>query len=553
LRETKREPTATQAMTVWATPDRLDTAHLSRVFGSEGPDVIILEEAQTITATSYAFRPSMLGIKEILVRFPKALFVAAAPARGAELRPLLGKALGIKAFTAKKSPSLAIIVEQTWLGSDGPILRVERDPEAALDAVIGPLPRPALVLCGTPAEADEVYAELESAQVPVHRVHSGLPAAERARELVHFALPGRRAVMVAVSSFGPSSGLSGAEAAGVPEGFGHGYSRQDLRTIVHLCAPCSLDQYVKELSMLSFAPRRRVVEAVESFEDGGEEELDETSPSFSETTSKGSSPSDVPRSFALMLFDPEHLADNLALLEKKRPTRELLKSIATVLLGSAPGALVPRTRIEQETSSSAHRVASVLAFLADLKVVELTSGDVRVLLGAADFKKAVLELEESFDRLCAGDVGRLQEVENYAVAPGCRVRALATLLGQSHDHDCGACDSCSPLAEAAPAPQQRLPVERQGSVSDADPADETSSNGTVSNKAEGRARTGKVTPLRGSSAGSPDTTLVSASAESCAAESSGRGRRAPARKSRKEVRSSDEFVTGEFLDDAGSL
>src|SRR5690606_29464234 len=79
---------------------------------------------------------------------------------------------------------------------------------------------------------------------------------ERASELVRFALPGRRAVLVATSAHGPSSGLLGGDFSsdvgdpGFPDDFGLGYGRGDLRSIVHFSLPASLPQLAREWGVL---------------------------------------------------------------------------------------------------------------------------------------------------------------------------------------------------------------------------------------------------------------------------------------------------------------
>src|SRR5690606_9402140 len=104
------------------------------------------------------------------------------------------------------------------------------------------------------AEADAVYGALATEQLPVHRFHAGLSQAERASELLQFSLPGRRALMVAASGFFSNSGLFGESQGDVPENFGPGYTRRDIRSLVHLSAPASVEQYAMELRLLAAGP-----------------------------------------------------------------------------------------------------------------------------------------------------------------------------------------------------------------------------------------------------------------------------------------------------------
>lgn len=445
FREGHRQPTATSALTIWTTPDRLDPAHLARAFGPRGPDVIFIEDAQATTCHSFEYRPSFKKLAEIIARYPQTKIAASSIARGRELRARVGKELGIKAFSARTNPKRREVFEEVFTGPQGPILRVEKDPGAVIDAIVGPLPRPALVLCSTPAEADRVYAQLVNEQVPAHRMHSGLSPVERAKELVHFALPGRRAVMVAVSSFGPSSGfagtgvLQGSAGRGVPDAFGHGYARRDLRSIVHLCAPCSLDQYSRELNLLAtglVAPGY-----VTADDDDANETSDEA----------------TPRSVALMLYDPTHLALNLSLLERKRPTPELARAVVSQLTKTAKGAAYPLFDLARDTGCSAAKLNSILEFLADQRLVDVRNDGALPLTSAAELERAGKQLEDALSSLSAGDGARLEEVEAYVFDEGCRMQALAGRLSWETEGPCGVCDVCAPetASEREPAIEHR--------------------------------------------------------------------------------------------------
>ncbi len=407
----------------FATPDRLDPAKLARAFGAAGPDLVVLENAHVTSETCYAYRPSQKALKTLLAAFKTSRILASAPARGQAQMAEIGKLLGLSAFTQKRLREQAY-VEETLLPPDF-ALRIEAEESSVLAQIVGPLPRPALVFCSTPAQADTVYARLVAEQVPVHRYHAGLPESERARELLHFTLPGRRAVMVAVSGFGPASGFAGEPTKGLSEGFGPGYAREDLRAIVHLCAPCSVDQYVQELSLLSRKPGESAV--------------------------------------ALMVYDPAHLALNLALLERKRPTKELLDAVVAVLLRHPVGAEIALSELIEAAGGSQKSVEAVLRFLADTQVVSLSRDTVRTTASMTELTSAFTDLGLAFESLHRLDPSRAQEVAALSESDGCRAITLARLLGRQglggqglgrrgpgskiDSAACGMCDVCDPEAK----------------------------------------------------------------------------------------------------------
>lgn len=391
-----------------ATPDGIDPLKLARAFGPDGPDLVIIDDAHVSSESSYAYRPSQRALRGLLAAFSKARVLACAPARGRAQMKQIGKLLGLAPFT-QKSASPGPYVEEA-LFPEQFALRVEKEEALALEQVTGPLPRPALVLCSTPAQADAVYAQLADEQVPVHRYHAGLPDADRARELLHFTLPGRRAVMVAVSGFGPASGFAGEPLRGLSEGFGLGYGREDLRSIVHLCAPCSLDQYVQELALLSRAPAEPAV--------------------------------------ALLVYGGAHLALNLALLERKRPSREVLEALVRVMVRKPVGAEIPISELVLAAGGSQKSVQSVLPFLADTESVTHERGFVKVRGTLEELKLATAALGKAFDTLREQDRTRAEEVAALTEGAGCRVANLAALLGRTATEGaCGLCDVCDPEAK----------------------------------------------------------------------------------------------------------
>ncbi len=428
-----RTQTVIQRSVVSITPDALGSPVVTRALGPRGPDVVIVEEAQATCPQSGSFRPSLRQVASWARRFPHAVVIGAAPASSQRLRLDVSTLLG-RADLATEEARV-----QGPLLDDPRAIRLEvgEPDEGSLAERIAKLARPAVVFCATPAQADEMFARLDAHKVPAHRYHSALPAAERARELLHFALPGRRAVLVAVSAFGPSSGFEGSSKTGVAEEFGRDYFRRDIRSIVHLCAPSSLAQYTKELSLLCTDPQAVCP-------DESAENLDVDGADHGPAT-------------ALLFFTGAHLQLNLALLQRKRPTREAVESILALLLASEEGANTwNSSALHRALGGSPRELDDCLRFLRDAGVL---LGDDALLLSPGRAAESGAEVARALEVLRAGDEARLNEVAQYAEAPSCRLLTLRSLLqlGQApwqqrdDQQGCGTCDLCAPGSDNSAA------------------------------------------------------------------------------------------------------
>ena len=457
-RDAVKQTVGSQGFAIWATPDALDSALLGRVFGAQGPNLIVVEEAESCTSDSVSYRPSWSRLGSLIKRWPRTSLLISAHSSSSELRKKVSAVLHAQQFSADelvtnasatKQGDVVGICESTYLptpqqASGDVQLRVERDEGQSVAELIGPLPRPALVLCSTPAQADQVFAELEEEQIPVHRFHSGLSATERSRELVHFALPGRRAVMVAVSAFGPSNGFAGSQNGDLPEAFGRGYAREDLRSVVHLCAPCSLSQYAHELTLL--APPLPMVEAPRLSLTGTDGE-DEGAESRRNGERQRSGDFEQRQKVALMLFNPAHLALNYALLERKRPTPESLTAVVDQFLCHAGDSWIEEKVLAQATGGSARDTNVCLRFLEDAGAVQRQGTQVRTGLDIVGLRQVAEQLGTALLSLIDGDQPRLQEVEHYAESRECRAKTLSRMFGRQVDAQaeaCGHCDICAP-------------------------------------------------------------------------------------------------------------
>lgn len=399
-------------------------------FASQPPDLIFVEHAHAVTPLSFEYRPSLELLSKVRATLGNPTFVASA---------------------AHSSPEVRDEARARWGLTDGRLLAeplyglsLQVLPESAHRStaeLVAPLPRPALILCATPAQADAVYAELIAEQLPCHRYHAGLSARERATELLQFALPGRRAILVATSSFGPSSGLAGENDGRFPEDFGRGYARGDLRSLVHVGMPSSLEQYGQELGLLK------------------------------------AQNADAGPGYAVAIFGKEHSFVTSALLDRKRPCPDTLSSVIVQLKGLARGSWLSERTLVETLGGSERAVRLVLRFLKDAGAVETATEGSQVAvrgLSLGALKKVEKELGRAFGLLREHDQLRSARLTEFAEATGCRLAAFQLALGQEPQGVCGRCDFCDPTMRVEGgsrlsrerAPQRRPNAEHFGTSAD---------------------------------------------------------------------------------------
>lgn len=407
----------------WCTLESLRDPQLRGAIAESRPLALLVEGAHAASPKAHELRPSLSLLPALRAACSggSTSLVAFTRAVSAEVRDDAMARLGLDGSSGELRAALV----QAPLVSAGTRLSIvtPQRQSGELTALVQRLPRPTAVFCATPHEADAVYAELSGAQVPVHRYHGGMPVTERATEMLHFTLPGRRAVMVATSAFQPGSGLAGVDAgpAATPEGLGLGFGRQKLRSLVHFCTPASLEQYAQELALLG---------ALEG-------------------------PTE-----AVMCFSPESLRKNEEAVFKLRVSDEEVSAVAEALAAarSASSALPPSSvqALEQACRIGRKATQRVLELFVDAGLVRITDGgDVRVLVSRGDLVQTVALLAADLEQLRALDGQRLDAVIAYVTSDGCRANALTSHLGAPSAAACGACDRCAPEPARTREPSQR--------------------------------------------------------------------------------------------------
>jgi ATP-dependent DNA helicase RecQ len=419
----------TEGGVVWCTLEALREPEVQNALSACRPLALLVEGAHAVSPRAHELRPSLSLVPRVRQACGGASLVAFTRAASAEVREDAAARLGLgtssRAVRFVHAPLLSPRVRLSVSGSDV----TPRDKQKAdLTALVQRLPRPTAVFCATPQEADEVFSLLSAEQVPVHRYHGAMPTSDRATEMLHFTLPGRRAVMVAVSAFQPGSGLAGVDAgpAATPEGLGLGFGRQKLRSLVHFCAPASLEQYAQELALLC----------------DGEESSE-----------------------AVLFLSPQSLHQSAATVGKVRVTRVEVESVAQAL-GSARGPLALQA-LERQSGVGRKATLRVVRIFADAGLVRLEgtpntsvaenpsaeheSKVIQLNVTPADLAQAAALLDADLEEVRARDTERLDALVAYAGGQLCRQRFLHGRFGEagaagtgSEAQDCGLCDKCRP-------------------------------------------------------------------------------------------------------------
>lgn len=455
-----------------------------RFLGSLTRPLLFIEDAHGFGRSSYAIRPALDRLVLHLRSLPHQPQLVFGSARGqSEARHRYAQELArpLAQRILEATPAVFLRTFEPEEGQDRartPQLREARRPKPSLDAappatpaaveaaaleqgslsaLIAKLPRPSVLLCDAPADADTLYSQLSAEQVPCHRYHAGMSRSQRAEELVRFLLPGRRAVLITTSGYGADSGLLGDQDV-IPEAFGVGYGRGDLRSIVHLAAPRSLSQLAQELALLHRGPHEPArLELAD--EEEQEEELESADGMQATRSDTPIAASPQTARYATLVVTSTSLEMARATLERRRPLPEDVLALTRTLLANASGTAHADADLLRQAQLGPRRGAVIIALLLDTGILRRTPEGLVVTGTAEALRSTEEQLIERLELLRSGDAERLEGVQHFLRSTECRPLALARLLGEGHadQPDCGNCDRCLSAQELTPpthAPSQ---------------------------------------------------------------------------------------------------
>jgi ATP-dependent DNA helicase RecQ len=217
---------------VYVAPERLAAPGLLETLGRLRPPLVAVDEAHCISQWGHDFRPDYLRLREVLdaLRPPRviACTATATPRVRQEILAELGLRPGDTSVVLRgfARPNLHLSV----LELDGPSRRLRAAVAGVEEAVGAPrAPRGgAIVYAATRRAAEEAGAALADAGFRSGTYHAGLEAEARATVNDRFAA-GEVDVVAATNAFGM------------------GIDRPDIRAVIHLAAPGSIEAYYQEV------------------------------------------------------------------------------------------------------------------------------------------------------------------------------------------------------------------------------------------------------------------------------------------------------------------
>ncbi len=360
---------------VFLAPEQLANAKTREALRRARPGLFVVDEAHLISQWGHDFRPDYmrLGAQAEAVGAPVrlALTATAAPPVRQEIIRRLGLSDPVVVIGDFDRPSIQLSVHRAL---------TEPDKRRELARAAGELAGPGIVYAATHASAQAAYDTLSAAGERVTLYHAGLSARVR-RDAMEAFLSGSVRIIAATVAFGM------------------GIDKADVRWVLHVDPPPSLDAYYQEFGRAGRdgeASRARLLYRYEDFETA------------------------------------RHLST-------RGVSGEAVAPAATALAAGQP------------VEPGARQQVAALVRLADLGAAEWPAdGEVRW-TGTMSLAEALAASETETQREDEVERTRLTMMRRYAEHPGCRRSFLLTYFGQDYPGPCGNCDNDLEHPEAAPA------------------------------------------------------------------------------------------------------
>lgn len=206
---------------LFVAPERFADSRFIEKLKSLKVSFFAIDEAHCISQWGHSFRPEYRQLHFIKEKFPQSPVLALTATATPEVEKDIAQQLVMKNPVVIKGsfdrPNLTIRINQKM--DTGRQLRefLSKYPEES-----------GIIYCGTRKLVDETYTELRSSGFSVGRYHGGMSDSDRA-QMQHAFLYDEAQIMVATVAFGM------------------GIHKSDIRFIVHLSLPQSMEQYYQEI------------------------------------------------------------------------------------------------------------------------------------------------------------------------------------------------------------------------------------------------------------------------------------------------------------------
>jgi len=366
-------------------PERLSVPGFPELLARRPPALVAIDEAHCISHWGHDFRPDyrLLGERLPLLRpAPVVALTATATVRVQEdILQQLGLDRAGRFIRGFRRDNLAIEVLD---------VRPGQRPEEAAALLADPARRPAIVYVPTRKAAEQVAAELGS-RFPAAPYHAGLDPQERSRTQEAFQA-GRLAVVVATVAFGM------------------GIDKADIRSVVHLGLPGSLEAYYQEIGR------------------AGRDGL-------------------PARAFLLFSFVDRRLHESF--FARDYPATSVLQGLRAKI----PDAGLPREELLSRSGLPLETAEPALVKLYVHGGVSIDADDV--------VRPASTGWVAPYEAIRSHRAAQIEEAFQFAQGAGCRMVRLIRHFGDVDDtHPCGICDACAPASCEARRFRPPLPAER---------------------------------------------------------------------------------------------
>jgi len=217
---------------VYMAPERLALSGFQRLLVDIGCALVVIDEAHCISEWGHDFRPDYLQVGDLLPKLPNAMVLACTATATPVVRDEILARLGLSADTPQlvrgfARPNLALRAVEVNSAKEL-TERLDRQLEEAIGFPKSQGRGTAIVYAPTRKRTDETAARLRQKSRRVGVYHAGLSPETRENTLHHF-MHDKLDVVVATNAFGM------------------GIDRHDVRAVVHLAPPSSIEAYYQEV------------------------------------------------------------------------------------------------------------------------------------------------------------------------------------------------------------------------------------------------------------------------------------------------------------------